>query len=520
MNPSPDEPSQTSRLFGNRWVRLSLLCLGGLALLVAAFYAREDWRGSLAWNNYRRAAKGRGLVLDLKSYIPTSVPDEQNFAATPFVKSWFPSNGSILSQDDYTRLTNHISDYGSNPNKGHRQFVDLVGWQQAFAALKKGELKSGQRFDSGKYNADSRSRAASDVLDGLKSDEPAFAELRAASHRPLARYPVAYSDEDPWDLLLPHLNNIKTICQRLGFKACAELAAGHNEDALEDLRLLNYLSDSIQDEPLLISYLVRVRCIQIATQPVWEGLAEHRWTDAQLQEIRSHFQHYDFLPGIEKSFNTERAAGILTVELIRKRGFSVLVNLIDGNSLTIEREGPIGLISYIYPSGWYCQEELNLCQLLDGQSSGIMDTASKTISPRRVASNAADLSRAISGGTSHLASEHRILAAMLLPNLSKIPVRAAEAQTCANQIALACALERYRLANGQFPETLDALTPRFIAHAPNDVFTGQPYKYRLAANGQFVLYSVGWNEKDDGGVPGKTFFDQTQGDWVWEYPPE
>jgi hypothetical protein len=79
-------------------------------------------------------------------------------------------------------------------------------------------------------------------------------------------------------------------------------------------------------------------------------------------------------------------------------------------------------------------------------------------------------------------------------------------------------LERYRLANGQFPETLEALAPRFISRAPNDVITGQPYKYRRTDDGQFILYSVGWNEKDDGGVPGKTLFDLTQGDWVWSYP--
>jgi hypothetical protein len=28
----------------------------------------------------------------------------------------------------------------------------------------------------------------------------------------------------------------------------------------------------------------------------------------------------------------------------------------------------------------------------------------------------------------------------------------------------------------------------------------------------FVLYSVGWNEKDDGGKPGKRWL---EGDWVW-----
>jgi len=37
-------------------------------------------------------------------------------------------------------------------------------------------------------------------------------------------------------------------------------------------------------------------------------------------------------------------------------------------------------------------------------------------------------------------------------------------------------------------------------------------KYHRTAEGRFVLYSVGWNEKDDGGVPGKTGL---EGDWVW-----
>lgn len=61
--------------------------------------------------------------------------------------------------------------------------------------------------------------------------------------------------------------------------------------------------------------------------------------------------------------------------------------------------------------------------------------------------------------------------------------------------------------------------PRFISSLPHDVITGEPYKYRRTDDGQFVLYSVGWNEKDDGGVPGTTYFsNETHGDWVWRYP--
>jgi hypothetical protein len=48
-----------------------------------------------------------------------------------------------------------------------------------------------------------------------------------------------------------------------------------------------------------------------------------------------------------------------------------------------------------------------------------------------------------------------------------------------------------------------------------------PLKYHGAANGKFVLYSVGWNEKDDGGVIATDkdgHLNRLQGDWVLEYP--
>jgi hypothetical protein len=59
------------------------------------------------------------------------------------------------------------------------------------------------------------------------------------------------------------------------------------------------------------------------------------------------------------------------------------------------------------------------------------------------------------------------------------------------------------------------LTP---ARLPHDVIGSQPLKYRREADGGFLLYSIGWNEKDDGGEAG---FDKDgkvdieTGDWVW-----
>jgi hypothetical protein len=70
-------------------------------------------------------------------------------------------------------------------------------------------------------------------------------------------------------------------------------------------------------------------------------------------------------------------------------------------------------------------------------------------------------------------------------------------------------------------EQASALVPGFITAIPGDVIDGKPLRYRLNPDGGFVLYSIGWNQTDDGGQlawvkPNKdNAVDIAQGDWVW-----
>ena len=117
---------------------------------------------------------------------------------------------------------------------------------------------------------------------------------------------------------------------------------------------------------------------------------------------------------------------------------------------------------------------------------------------------------------------HRFAAATLIQtNNFGVIRRFCHTQATADHAALACALEQYRLAHRQFPEKLEALTPQFISTLPKDALTGESYKYRPTDDGRFVLYSVGWNEKDDGGTAAFNKDGEVilrNGDWVWEYP--
>jgi hypothetical protein len=504
-----------------------LIVLAWTVTIIGLWYGEENWRGRRAWNQYREATEARGESLDFATYVPKPVPDDENFAATSLLKSFIlQRNVNIVSNDLYLRAGDHVTE-NTLKDRGRRHYLDLVAWQMAGAALQNGELKPEQKFETDQTDLAARAAAAPAVLEGMKTDQAEFAEALAASTRKFSRYPLNYDVENPWGILLPHLFRIKYACQRLSLEACAELAADQTGPALADEKLMLALADSIKSEPFIISLLVRAACVEIGVQPVWEGLAEHRWTEAQLQELQARFLAYDFLADLQVPLKAERAMGVQIVDLLNSKRSPIKPSpFVNSQDQMLFEQAALDVLGNVMPSGWFYQEKLNYCALFDAQCKGAMDVGAKTISPSKVAAKINELTRQIYGGPSvsplKAFLRHRIIAAMVLlqgyNNIPNIPAKIAMAQTATDQAALACALERYRLAHGQFPDQLEALTPQYMPRQPNDVITGQPYKYRRTEDGQFILYSVGWNEKDDGGAAGKTLFDQTQGDWVWSYP--
>jgi len=507
-------------LFSWRGVRRILIVLAWTATILALFYAEENWRGRRKWNTTRKQLEARGEQLDFKGFIPKPIPDDQNFAATPLIQSWFVRGSNFNTwQDSYNKVSGKISSSKRASDRGHRHFTDLAAWEMAFNALKSGTLSKAEKFESDKLDLESRQRAAPAVLEGLKDVEGKLGELRTASQRPDALYPVVYKLDDPWGLLLPHLLAIKGACQRLQLMACAKLAAGQNDSALSDVKLILYLADSVKDEPLIISYLVRLACVQIGLQPIWEGLAEHTWSDEQLQELQTRLQNYEFLGDLKRPCDAERAAGVLTCDLLYQQKYR-LSSLSDEFGAVPGKRTIEDFVAWIAPRGWYYQEQANYCRIYQNQWNGTYDTAKRRVYPRETEARDCELQKEVAGPF-NLGREvggfvrHNYLASLLVPALGRLPYKAATGQTSADQAVLACALERYRIANGKFPEKLEGLVSQFISRLPTDLVSGEPYKYRRTNDGQFVLYSIGWDERDDNGVPGTVRYADKQADWVW-----
>jgi hypothetical protein len=113
------------------------------------------------------------------------------------------------------------------------------------------------------------------------------------------------------------------------------------------------------------------------------------------------------------------------------------------------------------------------------------------------------------------------IAVMCVPNFTKANQVMARNQTMVDHARIACALERYRLANGNYPAALTALIPQYLDKIPHDIINGKPMSYTCTDGQNFKLWSVGWNEVDDGGITQYTSDgkeDRQFGDWVWHYP--
>ncbi len=521
-------------LFSWRILRRGLITSAWVVTLIALFYGEQDWSGRSAWDKYSSNLAAQGEQLDFQTFIPQTIPDSENFAANPEVQNWFVryTNNSLLTFSNWYSTDNFAlagamvpsAQMNSQPERSAStkppQLTDLVAWKLAFAAVQAGTTNAAPTFASEKLDPESRAQAAPSVLESLKYLDVRLEPLRAASGRPESHYPLNYDVNNPWGILLPHLANIKALSLRLDLRACAELAEGQNDRALEDVKLNLRLGDSLNAEPFLISYLVRGATLQITAHSIWEGLAEHKWSDAQLKELQALLARYDFIADMKPPFACERAAGIRTADLLAEGKFTL--NDLAGDSSSTGAAAATAF-GHIMPRGWYDREKLNYCRLYTLQLDGAFDVHAKRVFPEKVAGGVKAVDDALAGRNpiTTILIRHQLLSAILLPALGNIPKKGAFAQATADQALLACALERYRLAHGNFPDRIDALVPAFVSNLPLDVITGEPCIYRRTGN-TFILYSIGWNQVDDGGrlVMKGSSQDISQGDWVWQYPAE
>ena len=460
---------------------------GFLALLVAAHFFL-NWRAERRWQAYAEAARARGVKLHLTDFERPEILDEENFAALPMMRAIMqPGATSPMALPEKDRPS-----FG-DPRKGER--LDWVKWQAFFK-------------DAGFISETTDSRPL-DVLSALEHYAPQFQEWSEWKTR--TRCQFALDLKAGAAMPLPHLNIFIDATKLFQLRLRAHLALGDSRAAYEDFRQCFQSYRALVEEPTLICALVKITCLRLAISAVGDGLGDHLWTDTELQKIAT-------------DFTTARVWNDYTSAFASERGF--------GNS--IEEE-------HIAMTPWSRAKVIGAIKGLPGLSGPSIAPSLALFIPDRMfrdnqlrANHHIDelLNRVNADGTKydpdaqtlsdddHLQGFDTIwfaLFKMSAPVFSTMGGQFAFVQTQLDMASLGIAIERFRLARGAIPETLAELVPEFIPQLPRDVYSDAPMIYRPRENGQFLLYSVGPDRRDDGGAIDPKMFESRQPDWVWSY---
>jgi hypothetical protein len=447
-----------------------ILVLVCLAVLVSLFYAEENWRGKRAWENCKRELEAKGAVLDWNAYIPSPVPDDQNFFKAPKMQQWFVKNwrsdtnelaGRLRSADTVATITNKT------------EAVKYLAWSDQF--------------------------------------KPDFDLIRDALKRPYARIDGDYSA--PFEIPEPDFVNVRLIAQTLAQRAKCYLLLGQPEKALDELTLLNDSRRLLEAAPTgkpmtLITAMINVAITGLYLNTIADGLRSNAWREPQLVALQEQVKEINLPPILASAFDFEAVCSCRVFETGLLRKFpndpSLWKEVIQHFRFPVLR---------LMPRGWIYQNMVTVVRLDYMRREGF-DLDNGIILPNKVESVSRRVEMALNSS-----SPYSFLADDFIPNFSKAFQTLAYNQTLANETQIVCALKRYHLAHDEHPETLDALAPLFIEKLPRDTIGGQPLHYRRTTDGKFLLYSVGWNETDDGGqvaLKKDGSEDREQGDWVWK----
>jgi hypothetical protein len=253
----------------------------------------------------------------------------------------------------------------------------------------------------------------------------------------------------------------------------------------------------------LVAAMINTAVTGLYVETIAGGMRSHAWTEPQLAALQKQLEQINLPSFVVDSIREERAG---VCQLLEKG----LLTKVEKN---IRRE--IHLSPSHLVRGWLYQNLVAIARLHQTALDGI-DLKKNLFLPNRADSFQHELD--VMNGR-RIFSPYNVFAEMLVPNFAKGFQTLGHNQTLVNEAQIACALERFRLARGVYPESLEDLSPQFIETFPHDLIGGQPLHYRRTNEEKFLLYSVGWNEKDDGGqsvfkVDGSIAGEK--GDWVWK----
>ncbi len=312
----------------------------------------------------------------------------------------------------------------------------------------------------------------------LEPNKQAIRLLHEAASLGRSRYPIDLRDGAA--MRVNHLTSVRRGAELLALAACWHAREG-NPEAARALTSCFALGESLGDEPVLISQLVRYAIDAISVYALQDILSLVSLPAGALTALESAIRSLPSKPGTPPRW--------------------VLGEML----FVAEASKPEQLGSELRLSGWTAPayRQTGVLQLDALYRLAVMDEfveACREPFPRRI-----EASRRVASEKDRRASQRpwlHPLTVRRMPTVYGGVLEEAADFARLRSARVALAVERFRLDNERLPEKLSELVPAYIEEVPADPFDGKPVRYKRLKTG-YVLYSLGRDQDDDSGEEGE-----------------
>jgi hypothetical protein len=277
--------------------------------------------------------------------------------------------------------------------------------------------------------------------------------------------------------------NVLQGVKLLSSEALLHSANGDSQQAVGSLLAAGLLADSISEEPLVTSQILRLACWQIVVIRLEHVLMLTPMTDEQLASLQVMVAEAQRPQALLRGLAGERALGIAAFT--------------DADTVTAQSQSLSSL-----SDGLKARFVMSLSKIpvffkkdrafyLDVMSTNV--TAAELPFPDRI-----KLGRQSPSGTA--TPRFCNITRMVLPNISEIFTQEAEVTAILRAAQTALAVELFRRGHqGTLPAALEELAPSYCKSVPTDPYDGKQLRFKTL-NSAYVIYSIGNDGRDDGGV--------------------
>lgn len=354
-------------------------------------------------------------------------------------------------------------------------FLDLVGALEEVKEQAEGKALFGFRYmkfsDGVERSCVEPSRAF------RKAHAALLKRLEAVRDKPRGRFEYQWG-VPPFDIDLASSDAFRTGIRLLEMDAVLEIIDGHLESAVDRAYLLWRWGAMFDGDPFYLNGLRRMSADSVGLRVVLNTLTVGELKDTTLAKIMKQLDDLARANRMKPGLRSECANLLYVIDKVGSGEMS-LFDVVWGD---FEKKGtPM-------PPAFRVGNRRAVWSLFKPMIDAADDPFELINATQRAEQAREKLSKWL-----------YMVPKVLMPSFARGAVIHARLIAVIHATRIAVAAERYRLANGAWPKSLQVLVPKYLDKVPVDPFDRKPMRYKITERG-LLIYSVYENKKDDGGV--------------------